>query len=177
GFKNAPGPHNRSPVRLLGPMILTLSLVVAGLGALAAWGASAAFKGGGAWRALGVLAVVVAVALFAVALFAAIFAVVAWGTGHPTYKTERGGWSNWFSPAADRAFSDPGANTRELWLVYQELKKAAKAVNPTAVANDAAARAAIEETVKADTAAGINRLLNSPARDNTRNSGPSYAEI
>ena len=177
GFKDAPGPHNRSPVRLLGPTMLILSAAAVGLGVLHAWLAGAAFAGGGAWGILGVLAAVAAVALFAIALYTAVFGIVAWGTGHPTYKTQRGGWSNWFSHAADRAFSDPDANTKELWQVYELLKKAAKAQDPNAVANDADARAAIGETVKAGTPAGIDRLFNTPARDSKGNVVDSYSQI
>jgi len=177
GFKDAPGPHNRSPVRLLGPTMLILSAAAVGLGVLAAKLAGAAFAGGGAWGILGVLAAVVAVALFAFALYTAVFGIVAWGTGHPTYKTQHGGWSNWFSHAADRAFSDPDANTKELWRVYELLKKAAKAADPNAVANDAIARKAIKETVHADTPAKIDKLFNTPARDSKGNLVPSYSQI
>ena len=90
-FKNAAGPHERSPVRLLAPALLTVSAVAIGVGIIAALGASAAFKAGGGWGVLGVLAAVAAAALFAFALYAVVFAIVGAGTGHPTYKTERSG--------------------------------------------------------------------------------------
>jgi RHS repeat-associated protein len=177
GFKDAAGPHDRSPVRLLAPAVLTVSALAIGLGIAAAIGAHALLKAGGGWAALGVLAALVAAALFAFALYAVIFAILGAGTGHPTYKTERGGWSNFWSHAADRAFSDPKANTTELFRVYEYLKKAAKLRHPDAVSDDDAAKAAIKETVEADTQDKINALFNTPARDNAGNCVPSYGEV
>jgi RHS repeat-associated protein len=177
GFKDAPGPHNRSSVRLLTPAVLLVGAVAVGLGVLVAFGASAAFSAGGAWAVLGAIAAVAAVALFAFALYAVIFAVVARGTGHPSYKTEKMGWSHFFRHTADRAFSDPDANTKEMLRIYDLLKQAAKAVDPKAVADDAAAAAAIKETVEAKTEAAINRLFNTAARDSKGNLVPSYGEI
>jgi RHS repeat-associated protein len=177
GFKDAPGPHDRSPVRLLAPAVLTVSAVAIAAGVGLAYAADAAFKAGGGWSVLGALAVAVTVAAFAFALYGIVFAIIGAGTGHPTYKTERGGWSNFWSHAADRAFSDPDANTREMWQVYQVLKQAARAHDANAKADDAEARAAIKQTVEANTSAKINDLFNEPVRDPHGNWLPSYSEI
>jgi hypothetical protein len=67
--------------------------------------------------------------------------------------------------------------TKEVWRVYGLLKKAAGASDPTAISNDADARAAIQETVKADTQELLNRVFHTPARDSKGNCVPSYSEI
>jgi RHS repeat-associated protein len=187
GFSDAPGPHNRSPVRLLGPTVATVAAAAVGIGAALSVGASAAFKAGGGWSFLGALAVAVAIAAFAFALYGFVFAIVGAGTGHPTYLTEGRKidgtpkprlLSSFWSHAADRAFEDPQANTAELLRVYGKLKEAALAANPAAVADDAAARAAIRETVAADTSDRVNELFNAPVRDSRANVvAPSYSEI
>ncbi|MGH9138578.1 MAG: RHS repeat domain-containing protein, partial [Acidimicrobiales bacterium] len=187
GFSDAPGPHNRSPVRLLGPTVAAVAAAAVGIGAALSVGASAAFKAGGGWSFLGAIAVAVAVAAFAFALYGFVFALVGVGTGHPTYLTEGTKidgtpkprlLSAFWSHAADRAFEDPQANTAELLRVYGKLKEAARAVNPAAQADDAAARAAIRETVAADTSDRVNELFNAPVRDSRGNViAPSYSEI
>jgi RHS repeat-associated protein len=176
GFKDAAGPHSRG-VSWLAPTLFVASAVGAGLGVLAAVGASKAFAAGGAWTVAGVVLTVVAVALFAFALYALIFGLVGAGTGHPTYKTEKEGWSFFFLHTADRAFSDPEANTKELQRVFEKLKAAAKERNPAAVANEADAAAAIKETVEANTQQKIDALFNTPARDSQGKCVASYAEI
>jgi hypothetical protein len=56
--------------------------------------------------------------------------------------------------------------------------KAARAANPTAQPDDAAAAAAIRETVAADTSDRVNALFNAPVRDSHGNVvAPSYSEI
>jgi RHS repeat-associated protein len=188
GFKDAPGPHNRSSIRLLGPAVATVGLLAVGVGVLASIGANAAFKAGGAWGVLGALAVIVAVAAFALALYAFIFAIIGGGTGHPSYFTEglridgktkkESLFSAFWSHAADRAYEDPQANTKELLRIYEVLKRAAKVANPKAQSNDAAAAAAIRETVDADTAALLDTLFNAPIRDSSgKVIAPSYTDI
>jgi hypothetical protein len=187
GFSDAPGPHNRSPVRLLGPTVAVVAAAAVGLGAAAVAGAQAAFKAGGGWTFLGALLVAVAIVAFTFALYGLVFAIVGAGTGHPTYLTEGSRidgtpkprlLSSFWSHAADRAFEDPQANTAELLRIYDKLKEAARVVNPRAQADDAAARAAIRETVSADTSDRVNELFNAPVRDSGGNVvAPSYTEI
>ena len=129
----------------------------------------------------------VAIALFAFALYGLVFALVGAGTGHPTYLTEGKTidgadkprkLSAFWSHAADRAFEDPQANTRELLRVYDVLKQAASAANPGAVADDAAAAAAIREVVSANTSDAVNDFFNAPAVNSAAGvTAESYAEI
>jgi RHS repeat-associated protein len=177
GFKDASGPHNRSDVRLIAPAVAIVSGLAIAAGIGAAIGAAAAFSAGGAWGVLGVVAAVAAAALFAFALYAVVFAVVAAGTGHPTYKTERSGWSNFFSHVADRASADPEANTKELLKIFGILKQAAKARNANAKSDEEEAKKAIKQTVEADTQDEINELINAPTRDAQGTVRDSYAKI
>ncbi|MFC7448961.1 SpvB/TcaC N-terminal domain-containing protein [Rhodococcus daqingensis] len=186
GFKDAPGPHNRSSVRLLGPTVAAVGVLAVGVGVAAAFTADAAFSAGGAWAVLGALAVVVAVAAFAFALYALVFALVGAGTGHPTYLTEDRTidglpktrlLSAFWSHAADRAFEDPIRNTQEMRRVYEQMKRGARARNPNAISDDAAAEAAIRETVGADTSKEVNDLFNAPVPIPGGGIAPSYTDI
>jgi RHS repeat-associated protein len=174
GFKEAAGPHNRSKDRALSPVVGIIGAWALSGGVITIIETAKANFSTAANIALGVLAAV----LIAFGLYATIFAFRAEGTGHPSYQTERGEWSDSFHHYADEAFQDPKANTEELRRIYAKLKEAAaKRYGGKAVADDAAAEAAIKDVVTADDACQINNLINTPTADTTGNPAPSYADI
>jgi hypothetical protein len=115
----------------------------------------------------------------AVGLYALIFAIRADGTGHPSYKSERGEDSTSLNHIADEAFQDPQANTDVLNAVFDQLKSAAAAKYGANAPkpDDAAKDKAIADVVAADNAADINKYLNEPLKDARGNKALSYADI
>jgi RHS repeat-associated protein len=173
GFKDAPGPHDRSQRRDTIKDITAVGVWSVALG-LMLGSTALGVKSTAASVGLGIAA-----GLFlALGLYAIAFAIRASGTGHPYYKTERGEQSDWTKHIADEAFQDPKANTREMLRVYKLLKEGAAAHYRTRRrTDDRAAKRAIQDVVTAADACRINNLVNQPLRDTLGHPVPSYADI
>jgi RHS repeat-associated protein len=184
GFKDAPGPHNRSNDRALAPVVGIVGMTLLSAGVITILEAARGNWSTGALVGAGIAAAVG----IAAGLFAIIFSFIALDVGHPTYETERGEHSHSFSHVADEAFQDPKANTKELLLIYDELRRAAvasgRAIGP---ADEAMARQAIRDVVGsdlaghvgegADNATDINRMLNAKQTDVLGGEAASYATV
>ena len=188
GFKEASGPHSRSNDRALSPLIAIAGGWAASAGAILAieTGASSGWARGSR-AAAGIGAGI----LLALGVLAITFAIIAEGVGHPSYETERGEYSQLPGARAhytDQAFQNPKANTAQLRLIYDQLKRAAvasgRAIGP---ADDAAADAAIRDVVGssapghigegADTSEDINAMLTRPTSDVLGRTTASYADL
>ena len=178
GFKEAPGPHNRTEEHFL--VELTGVIGIAGLMGGAALLADGIGKKSGAIKAIAIAVLIIGVIFFS-------FSVRAAGVGHPTYWTERNHFSYSFSHLADRASEDPKKNTDELRMIYQKLRQAAMAKHgKDVVHNDALAEEAIKGDVKPltgdpakdgpMTADEINAYLNARVKDAEGNEVQSYSE-
>jgi RHS repeat-associated protein len=173
GFKDAPGPHDRSQRRDLTKDITAVGVWSALLG-LTLGATALGVKSTPAAVGLGIAAVL----FLAFGLYAIAFAIRASGTGHPYYTTERREQSDWTKHVADEAFQDPNANTREMLRVYRLLKEGAAAHYRTRRrTDDRAAKRAIHDVVTAADACQINNLVNQPLRDTLGHPAPSYADI
>jgi hypothetical protein len=82
------------------------------------------------------------------------------GIGHPIYVTERGNRSTPLNHYSDRAYENPVANRKELTQIFEKVKETARMRAITIPTNaDVGAQNAIEDVLKADTTASLDRLL------------------
>jgi RHS repeat-associated protein len=88
---------------------------------------------------------------------------------HGTYRTGSGKVSLGPDHTADKAFSDPEANRKELRKVYDLMKQAASGYGVQGPANDAAAYKAIDDLINAKTKDQIVDFMSAPV-----GSAPSY---
>lgn len=193
GYAGAAGPHDRTDPgpgtgeaqRSLPSDVFAVGLVAGGLAAGSIAGAVASFetiggrKLGGkiGFGILGTVLSIVGAALAAISLVAIVFSFFAIGTGHPDYKTETKQDSYWASHIADEPHQDPNRNSAELGMLWEDLKRGAKARHPNAQPNEAEAAAIIGEVTSTKNECLISNFFNEPAADSAGRPAPSYVDV
>jgi RHS repeat-associated protein len=149
GFKEAPGPHMRTDPGKPATRILSATIGVVGLDvAVAAFGSMAHLLSSGAGADGKLFGGALLGLLGGFGIYMIIVAFYTRDLGHPSYKTERGEFSDSLHHTADQAPQDPVRNTAEMLRVYDKLKeyaharygRAAKANDKLAAGRDPAGR-------------------------------------
>ncbi len=185
GTRENPGPHNRNPsggapIRDLTPTLIGVGIVSLEIAAVLTFFALREGNGNPGLMA-GLLFAASIFVMFA--LKAIIFGVQAVGTGHPTYRTERGAQSNFASHVADQVYQDPRANRAEFNQIFSILQRAAAAKYGTAlpmIPQNVAERLrdeAITGAVEAQTMESIDAYMHQRPTMPDGSQAPSYVEI
>jgi len=179
GFKEAPGPHMRTDPGKPATRILSATIGVVGLDvAVAAFGSMAHLLSSGAGADGKLFGGALLGLLGGFGIYMIIVAFYTRDLGHPSYKTERGEFSDSLHHTADQAPQDPVRNTAEMLRVYDKLKEYAHArYGRAAKANDKLAAAAIQQAVEADSACKVNNFANERPLDARGRHVPAYSEI